>query len=357
MDIVVLNQNYQRIHIFDSYESIVWADRYFEHCEFEIYTALSQNVLEYLAVGNYLQQSNSEHTMIIEDFTITSDVEAGEKIKIIGRGVESILDRRIVWTQTNITGNLQNGVKKLLTDSIINPSISSRRISNFVFKDSNDPKITALKMDNQYTGDDLLSIIESLCRKNRIGFKVTLSEEGQFVFELYSGVDRSYAQNSLPYVVFKPSFENIIDSNYLETHSTEKNVALVAGEGEGVQRTTVTVGSGSGLNRKELYVDARDVRSEDAGSAANYTAALKERGLNKLAENVAKQEFDGKCETTRMYQFGRDFFMGDTVQIANEYGQEAASMVTEFAWSQNASGMEAYPTFTSIRELEEEEES
>ncbi len=54
----------------------------------------------------------------------------------------------------------------------------------------------------------------------------------QFVFELYAGFDRSYDQTENPYVIFSPKFENIINSNYIESKASLKTVTLVGGEGE-----------------------------------------------------------------------------------------------------------------------------
>ena len=86
-----------------------------------------------------------------------------------------------------------------------------------------------------------------------------MNDKKQFVFKLYAGADRTYAQTENPYVVFSPKFENIANSNYLESKKEYKNVALVAGEGEGAERKTTSVGEGSGLERRELFVDARDI--------------------------------------------------------------------------------------------------
>ena len=75
------------------------------------------------------------------------------------------------------------------------------------------------------------------------------------------GADRSYDQFTNPYVIFSPKFENVINTNYLESKKTLKTVTLVAGEGEGADRRITTVacasGAGTGLNRRELYTDAR----------------------------------------------------------------------------------------------------
>lgn len=353
MEMYVLNKNFEKIALIDAYESLLWTDRYGKPGEFEIYTPVADFALQYPVADNYLQIKESEHTMVIEDTTIESNVETGNHIKITGRSLESILDRRIVWTQTDISGNLQNGIKRLLTENIINPSDPSRRIPNFIFEDSEDPEITKLTMENQYTGDNLLDIVETLCETNEIGYKILLSDEGNFVFSLYKGIDRSYRQEALPFVVFKPSFENIINSNYAELNSEAKTITLVAGEGEGSSRVTRVVGTGSGLLRKELYTDARDIQSEGM-STADYYAKLDQRGSEKLKENKIKKTFDGECETTRMYVYKRDFDMGDCVQVANEYGMESPTRVIEYIWSSSAQGTTSYPTFEA---LDYEEES
>ena len=192
---------------------------------------------------------------------ITSDTEDGNHVTVTGRSLESILDRRIVWGQKLLSGNLQNGIKTLLNENVISPSDSNRKIPNFIFKESIDPAITKLKLEAQYTGDNLYDVIQKICEEQGIGFKITLNDEKQFVFELYAGSDRSYDQTENPYVIFSPKFENIINSNYIESKASLKTVTLVGGEGEGAGRRYTTVGGGSGLNRRELFTDARDISS------------------------------------------------------------------------------------------------
>ena len=116
-------------------------------------------------------------------------------------------------------------------------------------------------MDAQYTGDNLYDVIVDICKTPGIGFKITLNEANQFVFKLYNGTDRSYAQTKVPYVVFSPNFDNIINANYVESKAALKNVTLVGGEGEGVRRRYASVGNESGLARRELFTDARDISS------------------------------------------------------------------------------------------------
>ena len=349
MDLIVLNTNLDAVSIVDVYESFIWTDRYYEYGDFELFTSMTSTILSYIRQDYYLQNRESEHCMIIEKIRITSDSEDGNHITVTGRSLESILDRRIVWGQRTIRGNLQNGIQTLLNENIISPSDSNRRISNFIFEASTDPAITKLTIDAQYTGDNLYDVINKICSERDIGFKITLNDKKQFVFKLYAGVDRSYDQTANPYVVFSPNFENIINSNYVESKSALKNVTLVGGEGEGSARRYTTVGGGSGLSRRELFTDARDISSDVGNDVtltdAEYTALLQQRGREKLAENTDVTSFEGQVETTVMFKYGEDFFSGDVVQIANEYGHETKARIVEIVMTEDSEGASVYPTF------------
>ena len=262
MDLRVLDTNLNAVSIIDTYESFIWTDRYYEYGDFELYTSMSEEILNYIKQDYYLVNRESEHVMIIEKLLIQSDVESGNHLTVTGRSLESILDRRIVWGQKTLSGNLQNGIRTLLNECIISPSDSKRKIPNFIFKASTDPIITALTIEAQYTGDNLYDIIQKICSEQNIGFKITLNDNSQFVFQLYAGSDRSYNQTANPYVIFSPKYENILNSNYVESKSALKNVTLIGGEGEGAERKYASVGEASGLNRRELFTDARDISSD-----------------------------------------------------------------------------------------------
>jgi hypothetical protein len=351
MEIYVYTPDFINVCIIDTYQSFIWTDRLNEPGDFELYTPVTQKILDYCVEGNYLSIKDSEYTMIIENREIRTDLEDGPIITITGRSLESILGRRIIWSTTNLDGNLQNGIKTLINDNIISPSIADRAISNFVFKDSEDDKITSLTMDNQYTGDNLLEVIEELCSTNKIGFRILLNDDNEFEFELYAGVDMSYNQDTVPWIVFSPNYENLLNSVYKENTDECKNVALVAGEDQSENRVTRVVGEGSGLTRRELYVDARDLRSNDI-STSEYYQQLDERGKEKLNDCKVEKKFESECETTKQFEYGVDFKLGDIVQVENEYGIGAPARITEFIISDENDDMKRYPTFEIVEDEE-----
>lgn len=351
----VLDNNLNRLMLLDTYESLLWTERYSSYGDFEVYTYPTEELVSNLKEGYFLSLNDSEQTMIIEDIEVTSDVESGDHLIVTGRSLESLLDRRIVWVQTVLDGYLQGQVKKLLEQNLISPTDEKRKIPRFVFKESTDERITSLKISAQFTGDNLYDAIKSICDSFNLGFKVTLSENNEFVFELYLGEDRSYDQTKNPYVVFSPSFDNLINSNYLSSKRALKTVTLVAGEEQGTNRRTTTVYASNeeGINRRELYTDARDISSTIEGGTltdAEYISQLEQRGKEKLAENVEIKSFEGQAETKAMFIYGVDFFKGDIVQTSNGYGMEYRSRITEIVRSNSSEGYDIYPTFEIVQE-------
>lgn len=375
MEAIVLNTELEAVGIIDSYKSFIWTDRYNEHGDFEVCLLDKDGIPDFIQKEYYLINPDSDHVMVIEAIQINTDVEAGPSFLVRGRSLESILDRRIVWTKTTFEAetttspkpNLQNGVKKLIDDAIINPALSTRKIDNFIFEESTDVKVTELTFEAQYFGEDLYTIISKLCKENDIGFKITLNENYQFVFKLYAGVDRSYGtedkpQETNPYVIFSPRFDNVLNTSYLDSNESFKNVTLVGGEsekddnGEEISRDTYVValaGYQVGMTRRETFTDAngvnRNVGSEDALTEEQYQAHLRQAGIDTLIDNTIVTAFDGEVDPSMMYVYSEDYFIGDIVQIENEYGQEGQAYISEYIMSCDEGGISAYPTFITIQ--------
>ena len=66
MDILVLDTNFVAKAIVDTYESLIWTDRFNAYGDFEIYTAIDLRVLNNLKKDYYLLTQKSEHVMIID---------------------------------------------------------------------------------------------------------------------------------------------------------------------------------------------------------------------------------------------------------------------------------------------------
>ena len=365
MDLVVLDQQFQMVHICDNYKSMIWTDRYNAYGDFELYVPVSVEAIAYFAEDNYLWNRTSKHLMIVDELTVESDIDLGPSFKITGLSLESVLNRRIIWDPTVLSGNLQDEFyNKILVPNAINPSNGDRKLPLRFIK-SEDPRVTELTINQEVTGDTIYDYLtEHICKDNNLGFQVVLGEDNVFEFSFYYGVDHSYDnKDNTPWVIFSPNYENMINSNYYDTTRDWKNMALVAGEDTNKNRRTVEINpedpSLVGLHRRELYVDARDIQSErtDEGSSEShpipieeYNGLLRTRGNEKLAENDRVMMFEGEVDTARTFVYDKDYTLGDLVQLQNEWGLEAKCRVSEIIFSDDGTGYKVVPTFVAIED-------
>lgn len=75
---------------------------------------------------------------------------------------------------------------------------------------------------------------------------------------------------------------------------------------------------------------------------------MKETGKVELTKNTITKTFEGEVESTQLYVYGEDFFIGDIVQVVNEYEVEAKTRVVEVVTSQTLEENKIYPTFETV---------
>lgn len=370
-DFVIKDANFVPLGNIDEYIYAIWTERFSDVGDFELQIPINSPNLEHFAIGNYLTLPSSDRAMIIEKVQLDSNIDTGLKSFIFsGQSLESILKRRIVWGTIYMNGKLVTEVNRMIRENLIAPKrttgstdgkdYAQRRIPNFVLKTDysddaylNDADTT---IQCQITGSTLYDALLDICQAYNIGFKVTLNASNQFYFQLYSGTDRSSWQTDRNAVIFSPEFDTMIKSRYVQDTSGYKNVTLVLGEddGESRRRTMVYVGDTepSGLERRELYTDARDLQSErDDGTTMSETAYMKSleyRGNSKLNENSVQTLFDSSVETNIGPQYNQDYFIGDYVTMENEFGIASAAQVVEYIQSFDSGGYTAYPTFKMV---------
>lgn len=390
MEAMILNQDYDTVSVLDAFESFIWTDRYYEAGDCEVYAPATLELIRNLEEGNYLWRKDSEHLMIVNSVILDTSAEDGIHITATGESLEAILKRRIVYP-TTINGNLQNGIQKLLNENAINPDNSKRRISNLVFIASTNPRITDLEISElQYSGENLYDSVVELCMAYDLGFKITLNEGTKEIeFRLYIGKDRSYEQDLNPWVVFSQDYDNLTSSNYYSSKKEYKNSAYILGaelptpgerEGDttapniqnnGVNRYyELEYSDAVGLERREIFIDASSIDdtyevtiSDRTGtdsdgqpiyesrvvdktmSDSEYIPMLSEEGDLELSETQTTTAFEGVIDATQQYIYGRDFNIGDIVQIANEFEMTSHSRISEIIWCHDLNGETLTPTF------------
>lgn len=343
MDLFVLGEDFQPIAVVDDFQSLIWAKRYYDFGDCEVYIRASTDYINLFRNGRYLMRNDDDMICRIVKTELNTDAEEGDFIIVTGWDCRYILSQRIVWFQTNFNGTVEDYIRRLVNDNIVNPSTSYRRIPNFILG----PRLGLTdRIEQQVTYEPLDEKIIEICKAYGYGTRVTFNEDNQFVFEVYTGTDRSYEQDVNDYVVFSREFDNIVSSKYIDDRSNFKNAVLVAGEGEGVNRQRYSYGTASGVDRYETFVDADNLSSEvEEGETINYTEMMRAKAIEALGEYGTVVSFEGEVEPNYSYKYGTDYGLGDIVQVENDYQIYASARITEVLETFDENGYSVIPTF------------
>ena len=331
MEFYVYNDSRDLLGTVESYEYLRWTRRY-SHCgSFELLAVADDNNLALLRMGLVLWKSDDEEAGIIEHIELTMDER--EYILVRGRFATGILARRIVWGTAILQGDVSVCASQLITRHLLNPVDNNRIVSGYAFSAPD----LGIHINTQISYRNLLGTVESLCAATDIGIKTVWNPVSrQFTVTLYKGSNNP--------AVFSRDFENLTSQIYIDSELESATVALVAGEGEGAERQTVSVGGGAGTERREIFVDAKDLRGEDFGSA--YSAALAQRGDAALAELAAVKSFDAAVNPHGNLKYKTDFDIGQIVKvISKKWGVKLDARITEIEESYDRDGLSLQVVF------------
>jgi hypothetical protein len=341
MDINVLDKNFELLGIVDTYTSLMWCKRYNEVGALDLQIEATNETLALFKEGNYITRNDDETVYRIEAIELDTNEEKDNHLIIGAYDIKKILNQRIVYSTEIYNTTVENVIRGLIHNNFINPADSSRAINNFALKDV---KGLSDKTRTQITYDNVGEKITELCKAYNYGYKVTL-ENGTIYFDLYQGLNRSINQSDNPVVIFSPEYDNLVSSKYNLDISEVKNVALVGGEGEGSARKKVEVGSATGIDRFEIFVDASGVSSEEGAiPASEYLEMLSENGKEELANTSVSSSFEGVVDTNQ-YVYKKDFDLGDIVSLENEYGIKVDARIIEIIETWDDTGYTIEPKF------------
>lgn len=337
----VLNSNFERIAIVDNYISLMWCKRYYEIGAVDLEVEASIENLQIYRKHFYITRNDDDAIFRIEAIEIDTDENGDDRLIIGAVDCKAILNQRITWEQVFVRNAYVEGIIiAMLQENVISPSDPKRKIPNFK---TDVHTITGERTTRQSTYDEIGNKIIELCKENKLGWKITLNQNKEIVFSTYNGVDRSIQQNDNPRLIFSHEFENLFSSKYQFDSTEYKNVALVGGEGEGLERKLRSVGDSAGIERREMFVDASKANN-DGGDLVDYYEALISEGKEKLTETAATTSFEGEVDFNS-YRYKTDYNLGDLVTITNKYGISAVVRIVEVIETWDNEGYTVEPVF------------
>lgn len=259
-DIYALDADLAIAGVIDAYTSLIWSKRYSEVGDCEVYLPASTELIDLLAKAVFLARTDDDMLCRIVKLEISTSVEEGNYITITGTDMKSILDQRIVWGISTCNGNVEDFVRKLVNDSLINPSNPDRQLlkaddSPMLVLDSAAGLTATASEQISYKG--IGEKIREYCKTFGYGYRVSADiGSGLLRFGMYEGRNKSDS------VIFSKDFDNLVSSDYTDDRTDIKNIALVGGSGEGADRILDVYGSGYGIDRYEAFVDAKSVSAD-----------------------------------------------------------------------------------------------
>ncbi|WP_100406271.1 Gp37-like protein [Bacillus solitudinis] len=316
----------------DDYESLVFERKWYTFGSFQMTVDPNKNGVEHLKKYNIVSLGRDK-----TGFILHSEKDAGdnENLLVSGLSLGGFLETRLTIPPSGsaydrVNDNVESIMRQYVDRNVINPLDLNRKIKLLV-NGTNQGKGPTTFYQTRFKQLD--EELEKIGIASGLGWEVVIDFENEcFVFEVYEGKDLSILQDENPPVVFSFDFDNIKNQKLVESEYSYRNVGYVAGQGEGDNRHIVEVGDSGGLERREVFIDARDIENPEE---------LPVRGEQKLAEYEQVFSFDSEILDQSNMKYGVDWDLGDIVTVQNrKWNETAHRRVTEVTESYSKSGLE-----------------
>ncbi|MGE7020405.1 siphovirus ReqiPepy6 Gp37-like family protein [Solibacillus cecembensis] len=274
-----------------------------------------------------------------------------------GYALKSIVAQRITipplhTLHDNKSGSAETVMKHYVNSHLINPVDGRRKIPQLVIA----PDLQrGVHMTYASRFKNAAEEMSTLSLTSGLGWDVALDiGNKKWVFDVMEGRNLVASQSVNAPVIFSPQFESLKSLQYTQSELNYKNVAIVAGQGEGVERRVIEVGNHSAINRHEIFIDARDVAETDDDEqpipVEKVIQALTDRGQQNLNELLQEEYLEGQILTNSPFVYQRDYDLGDVVTIQNkDWGVTMDARITDIKEIHETGGFKIEATFGNNR--------
>lgn len=368
MEVYILDSLYRRNAVVDRFESLLWTERWQDIGDFDLLLP-SNAVNRALFVPDVkLALNESRRIMVVETIEDNTDAEERTLLRVKGRSLEKILDERPARPDKSNTtdkptwvmqGLPQDVALYMLTTVCINGGVDVADVIPFLETTNKYAENTlpapAVTIQWEQDPDTLFKAIKDICELFELGFRLYRhNEDGKLYFNIYTGNDHTTGQNVSPAVIFTPELETVQNTTRLMTVEKNRTTAYVINE-QGfvtVYADNVDQNDNVGLDRRVLVVKPAKLTLEnEEGEQVEPTpeeiiAYLTSEGKKELAKQRSLLAFDGEINQRSPYQYGRDYELGDLVEMRDNDGVGNNMRVTEQIFVHDGEGERSYPTLT-----------
>lgn len=327
----IIDDEFNLLGEIDQYTSLQMNNSWSGIGEVELHVNRYVQYAEHLKMNNIIFPTNRldrAFVILSREIELNEEGKETENWRITALPLKVFLAQRLVFPSENQSHNVCKGpvedvMYHYVRTEMIEPYDEKRIYPNMSVASS---QSRGEIVEKKIRFDALTELLETISTNSNFGWNVELDVENKkFVFKVLEGTNRSVNQVDNPPVIFSTEFGTLLNLSFAESKLEYKNVAIVAGQGEGIGRTIVQVGEATGKDRYEVFIDARDVsdtegegEEEVARSQADVEAELVERAEEKLEEFKQTMFLEGQALDNSAQQFERDYFVGDIVTLQDK---------------------------------------
>ena len=272
---------FNRVDIIRTYTFVQYTDYFNDVGTFSVKVPVTERSLPYLLVsGNFIlfEKLGDKYVMGVIKYFHKEGIET-PIVEIKGYMLSHLLTYRCFEKTFRRTGKVFDIQREFVQRQFINPDDIKRQIPEMImsmYYDTNTEEISYCQ-----TGSDTAESIRDMNMPYHYGFALVpaianynpqtghLQNIMHIVFEQYTPTDHRVgnADGNDP-VIFDTELNNVENLVYEIDSTQAKTLAVVAGQDSGEDRKIVEVGDteATGMNRNELYVDARDLQKQEDNS-------------------------------------------------------------------------------------------
>ena len=303
------------------------------------------NAAELLQIGNILMRMGDREALQIEYRSIEKADDGTTVIEVQAFGLLKWLSRRVNLTtyENDIVITPQELVYTLIKENATEPDNTDRQLPIILNEREDFEQETIEYSASEYS--DIETLIEEQLETAAMNLFITTDPAAKtHTFDLRLAVDKT-AESDSP-CIFSEDFGTIGAHKYVEDYEEFKNVAFVKGGDDDI--SAVTVGSGSGLDRREVGISASDIKrqytnakgQQKTRSDAKVRELLAQRGETELGTKyIAEQTMDGEILQTEGINYPDDYDVGDRVTIIDtRWGVRIDATITEISEEMDENG-------------------
>lgn len=302
MVINIIDREFNFLGQIDEYESFIATKKWHSIGNFELHLNIKNTHAEYLQKENIIFTDERKAYVILyrEIDSITNN------LIVKGLELKSYLGRWIVYPPKGYANYRVNSNVETIMKEYIQATLNRKGITNIVVAENlNRGNTTVYQSRYKNLADEL----EKLSLASNLGWDIALDlDNNRFIFDVVEGRDVTVNQDTLPPAIFAIEYDNIAEQKLIDSKLDYRNTAIVAGQGEGVDRAITIVGDSQGYDSFETFIDARDLENDND---------LPARGEQKLSETQEILTFDSRVLTDKNLVYEEDFKLGDIATIQN----------------------------------------